>query len=316
MHAMGISVITVTYNSANEIADFVRSLDTQDIDWKLWLIDNASSDKTPEALARLSASDARVISVINRENVGLARANNQPLAELRSEYVAIVNPDVVLHPTALKALTEYMTVHEEVVAVGPVNVDADGTPHSSFHRAWGLRHLLVWRFLPARVVRRLYRQARHYDEQDVLFASGACLVMRTADFVAIGGYDPAYFLTIEDVCDLCIRLRGGDVRKRVVVYPGARVTHLISRSAVSAPFATLWYAACGSVYHFRKHHGRLAGWTAFVIVFSATIMRLTVAAIRALFDRSYQASLKNNLRVLKGLVTDNPMRAFTSVGEK
>ncbi|HEY8710586.1 MAG TPA: glycosyltransferase family 2 protein [Burkholderiaceae bacterium] len=307
---MNISVITVTYNSANEIADFVHSLDTQQVDWRLWLIDNASRDKTADVLAGLSAKDSRVTVMINRENIGLAAANNQPLAALQTDYVAIVNPDVVLHPAALKTLTEYLDTHLDVVAVAPVNVDADGTPHSSFHHSWGLRHLLVWRVFPAKVARRLYKWTRHYGEQDVLFASGACLVTRTADFVAIGGYDPAYFLTIEDVCDLCIRLRGGDMRKRVVVYPKARITHLISRSAVSAPFATLWYAACGSIYHFRKHHGRMAGWTAFSIVLASTLIRSGVAAVKALFDRRYVTNLKNNLRVLTRLFVDNPIRQF------
>ena len=313
---MSVSVITVTYNSSKEIEDFVRSLDTQEVGWTLWLVDNASTDDTGQVLSRLSDGDPRMRPVLNSINIGLAAANNQPLEALTSEYVAIVNPDVVLHPLALKKLTQYLVDHGDVVAVGPVNVDADGTPHSSFHRAWGLRHLLFWRFLPARVARRLYRRVRHYREQDVLFVSGACLVMRTADFAAIGGYDPAYFLTIEDACDLCIRLRRGDARKRVVVHPGATITHLISRSAISAPFATLWYAASGSVYHFRKHHGVLAGWSALAIVLASTLMRAAVAAVKASFDPRYRASLRNNLRVLRLLLSQNPIRQFEAANPR
>lgn len=305
--AATLSIVTVTYNSSNEIEDFVRSLETQQVEWRLWLVDNASSDDTPAVLTRLAGSDARMQVVLNRSNVGLAAANNQPLTQLRSRYVAIINPDVVLHPRALGALTAYLDRHADVVGVAPVNVDADGTPHSSFHRGWGLRHLLIWRLLPARLTRWLYGRVRHYGEQDVLFASGACIVVRTRDFVDIGGYDPAYFLTVEDVCDLCIRLRQGDPYKRVVIFPEARITHLKSRSAVTMPFVTLWYGAYGSIHHFRKHHGPIAGWAAFMIVLLTTSLRTALAAIRAPFDPRYRASLGNNRRVLGRLFRDNPL---------
>ena len=302
-----LSIVTVTYNSSNEIANFVDSLNAQQVDWQLWLIDNASSDDTPAVLAGLASTDARMHVALNRSNVGLAAANNQPLRELRSRYVAIINPDVVVHPGALGRLVAYLDQHGDVVSVAPVNVDADGTPHSSFHRDWGLRHLLLWRLLPAPLTRWLYARVRHYGEQDVLFASGACIVVRTDAFVDIGGYDPAYFLTVEDVCDLCIRLRQGDARKRVVILPDARITHLKSRSAVTMPFVTLWYGAFGSIHHFRKHHGRLAGWAAFMIVLLTTSLRTALAALRAPFDSRYRASLDNNRRVLIRLFHDNPL---------
>ncbi len=62
-----------------------------------------------------------------------------------------------------------------------------------------------------------------YRERDVLFVSGACLLAPTALLKSIGGYDPNYFLSIEDVVDLCSRIR--DRGFRVVFYPLARIIH-------------------------------------------------------------------------------------------
>ena len=302
-----LTVITVTFNSRNEIEDFVRSFENQNVDIHLWLIDNASSDGTADTLMRL-ANECKWISVkLNDTNVGLAEANNQPLATLSSLYTAIINPDVVLHPGALSALVAYLEKHVDVVAVAPVNVAPDGTPHSSFHKGWSLAHLLVWRLLPASITRRLYKVFRVYDEQDVLFASGACIVVRTADFKRIGGYDPEYFLTVEDVCDLCIRLRQGDRRKRVVVTPTACITHLRSRSASVVPFVTLWNGARGSIYHFHKHVGLAAGLAAYAIVFSSSLLRVLVALPGAAFSTARCASIRNNWNVLRQLVWDNPL---------
>lgn len=302
-----LSVITVTFNSKGEIEDFVRSFESQNLDIHLWLIDNASSDGTPDIVMRL-ANEYEWISVrLNDTNVGLAAANNQPLKSLTSPYTAIINPDVVLHPGALKALVAYLEANIDVIAVAPVNVAPDGTPHSSFHKGWSLAHLLVWRILPASITQRLYKAFRVYDEQDVLFASGACIVVRTEDFKSIGGYDPEYFLTVEDVCDLCIRLRQGDRRRRVVVTPTAYITHLRSRSAAVVPLVTLWNGARGSIYHFHKHGGLAAGLTAYAIVFSSSLLRVLATLPGAAFSMRRRASLQNNWQVLRQLMNDNPL---------
>lgn len=302
-----LSVITVTFNSNNEIEDFVRSFENQNLAVQLWLVDNASTDGTPGTVARLALERKWISVKLNKTNVGLAAANNQPLESLSSPYTAIINPDVVLHAGALQTLVAYLDQHSDVVAVAPVNVTPDGIPHSSFHKGWSLLHLLVWRILPASLTQRLYKAFRSYVEQDVLFASGACIVMRTEDLKRIGGYDPEYFLTVEDVCDLCIRLRQDDRRKRVVVTPSAYITHLRSRSASVVPFVALWNGARGSIYHFHKHEGLAAGMAAYGIVFGSSLLRLLIALPIAPFSAQRHASMRNNWRVLKHLVGDNPL---------
>jgi N-acetylglucosaminyl-diphospho-decaprenol L-rhamnosyltransferase len=285
----------------------VHSFESQNLDIQLWLIDNASSDGTPDTLMRLAKEHKWISVKLNDVNMGLAAANNQPLESLFSPYTAIINPDVVLHPGALRALVAYLENNVDTVAVAPVNVASDGTPHSSFHKGWSLAHLLVWRILPASITQWLYKAFRNYDEQDVLFASGSCIVVRTDDFKRIGGYDPEYFLTVEDVCDLCIRLRRGDRSKRVVVTPTAYITHLRSRSAAVVPFVTLWSGARGSIYHFHKHGGLAAGLAAYAIVFSSSLLRVLVALPGAVFSTRRRASIRNNWQVLRQLVSENPL---------
>lgn len=302
-----LSVITVTFNSRNEIEEFVRSVKNQNLDTQLWFIDNASTDGTPDILLRLAKDAAWIKVILNDTNIGLAAANNQPLESLSSAYTAIVNPDVVLHPGTFQSLVDYLEKHTDVVAVAPVNVSQDGIPHSSFHKGWSLLHLLLWRTLPSLIIKRLYKTFRTYGEQDVLFASGACIVVRTEEFKRIGGYDPEYFLTVEDVCDLCIRLRRGGQGKRVVVTPTAHITHLVSRSASAVPFVTLWNGARGSIYHFHKHNGLAAGLAAYAIVFSSILVRYLIALVGAAFSEGRRASMRINWQVLRQLVVDNPL---------
>jgi len=302
-----LSVITVTYNSRNEIESFVNSVKQQGVEIRLWLIDNASSDGTADIIMDI-AKERKWISVkLNKTNIGLAAANNQPLAHLSSLYTAIINPDVIIHPGALKSLIVYLENNPDTVAVAPVNIDEDGVPHSSFHKRWSLFHLLIWRLLPAQITQKIYKAFRTYDEQDVLFASGSCIVMRTADLQYIGGYDPEYFLTVEDVCDLCIRLRKGNTFKRVVITPSAYITHFRSRSAAVVPFVTLWNGVRGSIYHFHKHRGLLAGIAAYGILLISLILRILFALPQSMLSARHRESINNNFKVISRMVCDNPL---------
>jgi len=304
-----ISIITVTYNSAEEIEDFVESVRLQNQSVELWIVDNASKDDTVSIINNLATKYPWVKVLVNTENVGLAAANNMPISRLSGEFTAIVNPDVVLHPDTLVTLKAFLQEHVDVVAVAPVNVYADGEPHTSFHRNWTLLHLFIWRMLPGRLTHAIYRIIRTYTQQDVLFASGSCIMMRTNDFQVIHGYDPMYFLAVEDVCDLCIRLRQGDPNKRVILTPTATITHLVSRSSVGVPLIVLWKSACGSIHHFNKHAGPLAGRIAYIIQFTSTLFRLTGSWLMSFRAPEDLNSYNNNLSVLRLLINENPLKS-------
>ena len=70
--------------------------------------------------------------------------------------------------------------------------------------------------------------------RDVVAVTGACLMLRRADFLAVGGLSTAFPLSFNDI-DLCVRLRRSV--GRVVVEPGARLVHheTLTRAPVIAP---------------------------------------------------------------------------------
>ena len=119
MNTASVDIISVTYNSQDEVEDYYRSLQSQDVDFDLYFVDNASQDGTLDRLKAMAANDARLHVIANDRNVGLAAANNQPIGQLRHEYVAIINPDLIIGEGALGRLIQYLQQHLEVVAVGP-----------------------------------------------------------------------------------------------------------------------------------------------------------------------------------------------------
>jgi GT2 family glycosyltransferase len=301
-----VSVIIVTYRSENEISDCVESLLRQSVPVEIFLVDNASSDSTPLVIRDYAARFKNIHAILNKENIGLAAANNSPLGKCQGEYVLILNPDTLCRPDTLERMIDFLDRNSDVGVVGPKNVYADGTPHSSFHRRWGILHVLMWRVMPYRFVRMLYDRLSSYKHQDLLFVSGACLLLRRSIFEEIGGYDPEYFLTVEDACDLCIRAR--ETGGRVVLLPDSEVLHIGGRSANQAPYLVVWQGYRGTVYHFLKHKGMAQALVVSFLLIVSSAARTVIAGILGVKNKQYRDVARIYASVLWSLLVRNPIR--------
>jgi GT2 family glycosyltransferase len=312
-HRPRVSVIIVTYRSSNEILGCLESVLRQSVPTEIFIVDNASPDNTAQIVTDYAAQLENVHVILNKDNIGLAAANNSPLGQCRGDYTLILNPDTLLRDETLSQLVTFLDENPDVGVVGPKNVYEDGMPHSSCHRHWGLIHILLWRILPYRLSRMLYDRFSSYTYQDMLFVSGACLMLRRSIFDRIGGYDPQYFLTVEDACDLCIRVR--KTGSRVVFLPDAQVTHLGGRSGAQAPHLVVWNGYRGSIYHFLKHKGIAQTVIVFVLLLIGAGVRTAIASVLGIFNGRYRRVARIYTRVFWSLIVCNPIRAkFWSLG--
>jgi N-acetylglucosaminyl-diphospho-decaprenol L-rhamnosyltransferase len=309
-----VSVITVTYGSSNEIQGCIESLSKQSVPLEIFLVDNASPDNTAQIVTDYANHCENIHAILNKENIGLAAANNSPLGKCQGDHVLILNPDTLLRENSLQRMVEFLDQNPDVGVVGPKSVYADGRPHTSFHRHWGLLHVLLWRVLPYRLPRSLYDRFSSLKCQDVLFVSGACLLLRRSIFDQIGGYDPEYFLTVEDACDLCIRARKTGCR--VVFLPDAEVLHITGRSAAQAPYIVVWQGYRGTVYHFLKHKGIVQALVVSALLIISSAIRSVTAALLGVTKERYRNVARIYGNVFWSLLVRNPIRVkgwrFTS----
>lgn len=68
---------------------------------------------------------------------------------------------------------------------------------------------------------------------EVSVVTGACMMVRRADYLAVGGFDPAFRINYNDV-DFCMRLRE-TTGKRIIWTPYAQLVHYESVSREAAP---------------------------------------------------------------------------------
>jgi GT2 family glycosyltransferase len=300
-----VSVIVVTYRSSHELPGCLESIFRQTAPVEVFVVDNASPDHTPQLVADYGQRYPNVVPILNAFNMGLAAANNCPLGKCRGKYVLIFNPDTILPDGSLARMVSFLDEHEDIGVLGPQNLYEDGTRHVSFHHHWGLVDVLLWRILPYSIPRRVYDRYSSYRFQDVLFVSGSCLLIRRSIYEQIGGYDPEYFLTVEDALDLCIRAKNTGCR--VVFFPGAEVVHFTGRSGAQAPYIVVWEGNRGSVYHFLKHKGVVYALIVSLFLMSAAGLRVVLTGLLSIIRQRYRYSFLIHARVFWSLIVMNPI---------
>jgi GT2 family glycosyltransferase len=296
-----ISIVIVSYNSKDELPACLGSIHNQHVPCEVFVVDNASTDGSQTLIEDYSRTWPAVKPIFNSENKGLAYANNQPMYMCTGEYILILNPDTILREGALRSLTDYLSLHDDVGIVGPKSFFEDGAPHVSYHRNWTIFHILLWKTVSHRIMRYLYDRLSDYRERDVLLISGACLMIRRELFIDIGGYDESFFLSVEDVADLCLRAK--QRRYRTVFYPGAEVTHIGGRSHQGLDFLAMYYSFDGSLLFLRKHKNVLQTWLLLLfLVLTSLLKACYIALLTPFFPKRYGGLSKAYLSVVGALV--------------
>ena len=126
-----VSGSIVTFNNISTIEKTLETIFTQtkDIDFKLYIVDNGSSDGTPEFVE----NNFPQVSVIrNEKNVGFGAGHNIIINSVESSYHAIINPDIVLKENVIKKMVDYMEENQDIGLLSPrICFPMDGIRYSA-----------------------------------------------------------------------------------------------------------------------------------------------------------------------------------------
>jgi GT2 family glycosyltransferase len=215
-----VSVIIVSADSGPSLRDCVSHVLACTIPLEVLLIDNASSDSIPQAIARARESDPRFRTIYNHTNLGFGPAVNRAAAQARGDMLLILNPDCLMDQDSLQRLLDVLAAEQKVGLVGAVVCDAQGVPDpASLRRDPVLGRALATLFkreggINAQII------PDHVVETEAV--SGAAMLMPRRVFEWLNGFDENYFLHCEDL-DLCRRVR--DAGWRVLLAGHVRVLH-------------------------------------------------------------------------------------------
>ena len=238
---MDLSIIIVSYNTKDHLADCLRSVYGNHFSGKheIIVVDNASSDGTRE----LIKSEFPGITLLsNEKNAGFSVAVNQALRISQGNFILLLNPDTLILPFALDTLAEFMEDHADAGAASPRQwLD----PEKNFlttvtAKPPGVAILfskipLVRKFAIKTLHKHIWKEdfeiwkASEPLEVDAL--NGACLFVRREMIDDVGHLDENFFLFFEDV-DWSKRMRN----KGWTLYcvPAAEIVHFGMRSVQRA----------------------------------------------------------------------------------
>ena len=240
-HARGrevsVCVIIVSYRTGPVLAECLDALARAHGIDEIVLIDNGNEAAEVQALDAFVVNVPRARLERGQGNIGFAAACNLGARMAQSEVLVFANPDVILAREAIPSLRAVLQAAPPPAIVGGDLRDARGAPERGSRRD----ALTLWRafvaFTGLSVAGSLLPIFRDFNRHRaplppspirVGAISGALMMMRRSDFEALGGFDEAYFVHVEDL-DICRRaeLAGWPV----IFAPGPHGMHVRSTSA-------------------------------------------------------------------------------------
>lgn len=188
----------------------------------VYVADNGSTDQSLHLL-ETEFPACRVVRL--ERNWGFAEGYNQALRQIEAEYYLLLNSDIEVTHHWLTPLVEFMDVHPEVAACQPKLLsifDRDCFEYAG--ASGGFIDRLGYPFCRGRIFATVEQDNGQYDyQQEVHWATGAALMIRSKDYWMVGGLDGRFFAHNEEI-DLCWRLRIAG--RKIYCLPESYVYHV------------------------------------------------------------------------------------------
>ena len=217
-----VAIVILNWNGRKMMEQYLPSVLDYSQEATVYVADNASTDNS---LEWLHIYINKVRTIVLDQNYGFADGYNRALKQVEAEYYVLLNSDVEVTPHWLTPLVEYMDAHEEVAACQPKLLSyVDKTKFEYAGAAGGYIDRMGYPFCRGRLFDDVEADKGQYDcVQQVMWATGACLMIRSKDYWDAGGLDARFFAHNEEI-DLCWRLN--IMGRKIVCLPDSQVYHL------------------------------------------------------------------------------------------
>lgn len=256
---MDLSIITVNFNTKEHVARCLDSIAraAEGLEVEVFVVDNDSRDGSQSYLASLAGEDNFHV-ILNKENVGFARANNQAMRLSAGRYIMLINPDAEVLGKNLTEAVRFMDETRDVGIMGPSILSHEGK-ELKVCRKYSLASYDLFEWMPLfnklEIVSRNYRNGDidYRQASDVDYIQGACMIMRRAALDETGLLDERYFMYGEEE-DLCRRMK--EKGWRVVYNPGVAIMHHWGASTRKERFQKFDILLESKYLYFRKFYGK------------------------------------------------------------
>ena len=218
-----VAIVILNWNGQKMLEQYLPSVIQNSKDEAtVYVADNASTD---QSMAMLRAQFPEVKLIQLEKNWGFAEGYNKALKQIEAEYYLLLNSDIEVTSHWLTPMIAYMDGHADVAACQPKLLSIFERQRYEYAGACGgYLDKYGYPFCRGRIFETVEADGGQYDTvADILWATGAALMIRAKDYWTVNGLDARFFAHNEEI-DLCWRLR---IRgRRIVCIPESKVYHV------------------------------------------------------------------------------------------
>ena len=218
---MDLTVIIPNYNGKHFLEECFQSLKSQNCQFEVIIIDNASQDGSADYI-RENYPEFKLIE--NTANLGFAAAVNQGIKASNSDYIFLLNNDVYLETDTISNLIKCIKTDEKIYAVSSKMIQYHD--RTKMDDAGDEYTILGW----TKRVGYGKSPEKYTVEREIFSACAAASLYRRSILDEIGYLDENFFAYLEDV-DLSYRARIHGYKCRYC--PEAVVYHVGSQTSGS-----------------------------------------------------------------------------------
>lgn len=218
------AVVILNYNGEKMLQQFLPSVIkyTPDDIADVIVADNASTDKSMKVLKE---QFPEVKTLALDKNYGFAGGYNRAIEQIDYEYILLLNSDVEATEGYLEPLVDALDKDAKVVSVQPKLLAQKAKDKFEYAgAAGGFLDKYGYPFCRGRVFENIETDEHQYDsEMNVLWTTGAAMLVRRKEYLENGGLDDRFFAHQEEI-DLCWRLASRGHKLRCI--PSSTLYHV------------------------------------------------------------------------------------------
>lgn len=216
-----IAVCILNYNGAQLLKKFLPTVIGHSHGADIYVIDNRSTDESSTLLSR---EFPEVKLIVNADNYGFTGGYNHGLEDIDHELLVLLNSDVEVTEGWLKPLTAIFDDPKVAACQPKILAQRDKGQFEYAGASGGFIDWLGYPFCRGRIFETIESDDGQYDDPlEIFWASGACMMVRSGVFKALGGFDESFFAHMEEI-DLCWRMQNAG--HQIMCVPQSKVYHV------------------------------------------------------------------------------------------
>lgn len=297
---LDVSIIIVNWNTKKYLRECLKSIykEIKSLPCEVLVVDNASSDGSSDMVKE---EFPQALLLMNQENVGFAKANNQSIRECRGKYILLLNPDTVVLDGCIKNMLDFMERHPDVGAAGGRILSPE--KEVELFRSAKRFPTPFLKFCVDIHLDRIFPRIKLFgrfsmigwdrnDEREVDVLSGAFMFVRKKTIEEVGLLDERFFLLAEDV-DWCRRIK--QKNWKIKFNPKAEIIHSGGKSIDQVKRTRLENDILSHLLYFKKHHGWFACLYFRILSGLTYLIKTAYWIFRLLFRTNRKLALNNSI---------------------